>query len=57
VANGLDAALERAEENVATLTGRLGEAPLARIPFLRDPAAQVDLGPAAARIVSRLEGA
>lgn len=57
VANGLDARLERAEQNVATLTERLGEPPLARIPLLRESAAGVDLGPAAAGIAARLGGA
>ena len=52
VANGVDAALERAEENVATLTERLGVAPLARVPFLREPAALAHLRSAAGALLA-----
>lgn len=34
VANAIDPHFERAAENLATLTARLGEPPLARVPFL-----------------------
>jgi dethiobiotin synthetase len=52
VANGVEPALERAEENVATLTERLGVAPLARVPFLREPAALAQLRSAAAALIA-----
>jgi dethiobiotin synthetase len=52
VANGVEPALERAEENVATLTERLGVAPLARVPFLREPAALAPLRSAAAALIA-----
>jgi dethiobiotin synthetase len=34
IANAIDPHFDRAEENLATLTARLGEPPLARIPFI-----------------------
>ncbi len=52
VANGVEATLERAEENVATLTERLGVAPLARVPFLRAPAALAHLRSAAGALIA-----
>jgi dethiobiotin synthetase len=49
VANGIDPAMERITENLATLAGRLGE-PLARIPSLDPRGAPPDLGEAAAKL-------
>ena len=49
VANGIDPAMERAAENLATLSARLGE-PLARLPLLDPSGALPDLGGAAARL-------
>jgi dethiobiotin synthetase len=57
VANAVDPALERTEENVATLAERLGAPPLGRIPFLAEPAAAADLAPAAAAVMSLLKRA
>lgn len=52
VANGIDPAMERAAENLATLRSRLGE-PLALIPSLGLTDPPPDLGEAAARLEER----
>ncbi len=52
VANGIDPAMERASENLATLRARLGE-PLARIPHLGTHSASADLTEAVARLSAR----
>ena len=49
VANGIDPAMERVTENLATLAGRLGE-PLTHIPALEPRSASPDLGEAAAKL-------
>ncbi len=54
VANGIDPAMERISENLATLTRRLGE-PLAIVPALEPAAVTPDLAEAAARLGRRLE--
>lgn len=50
VANAIDPHFERPAENLATLTARLGEPPLARIPFLDSPLGTIDLSEAASRL-------
>lgn len=50
IANAVDPHFERAEENLATLTARLGEPPLARVPFLDHHAGAPDLSAAASRL-------
>ena len=49
IANAIDPHFERTAENLATLTVRLGEAPLARVPFL-DRDAAPDLSAAAGKL-------
>jgi dethiobiotin synthetase len=51
VANGIDPAMERLAENLASLAGRLGD-PLARIPRLDPCGAGADLSDAALRLES-----
>ena len=55
VANGIDPAFERAEENLATLTQTLGEPPLARVPLLRAPGSGFALE-CPPRLLARLRG-
>jgi dethiobiotin synthetase len=50
IANAVDVHFERAEENLATLTARLGEPPLARIPWLDPGRGAPELGAAARRL-------
>jgi dethiobiotin synthetase len=50
LANAIDPRFERSAENLATLTARLGAAPLARVPVLERPAQQLDLSAAAEQL-------
>jgi dethiobiotin synthetase len=50
IANGIDPHFERAAENLATLSARLGGSPLARIPFLEPGREAPDLREAAGRL-------
>ena len=50
IANAIDPHFERAAENLATLTARLGAPPLARIPFLEGGHAPADLRDAASKL-------
>jgi dethiobiotin synthetase len=50
IANAIDPAFDRAAENLATLTARLGEPPLACVPFLDPLSAAPELGEAARRL-------
>lgn len=50
IANAIDPHLDRAEENLATLSARLGQPPLARIPFLEPGRGVPDLREAAGRL-------
>lgn len=50
IANGIDPQLDRPAENLATLTARLGEPPLARIPFLDRGLGIADLREAAGKL-------
>lgn len=50
IANGIDPKLDRPAENLATLTARLDEPPLARIPFLDHSLDTADLREAAAKL-------
>ena len=50
IANAIDSHFERAEENLATLIARLGEPPLARVPFLACHAGAPDLSAAASSL-------
>lgn len=50
VANHIDPELERATENVAALSLRLGAPPLARLPFMAVGSTSPDVGEAAARL-------
>ncbi|HEU5443413.1 MAG TPA: dethiobiotin synthase [Steroidobacteraceae bacterium] len=50
IANAIDPHFDRPEENLATLTARLGEPPLARIPFLEPGRDALDLGEAAGKL-------
>jgi dethiobiotin synthetase len=52
IANAMDPHFERAAENLATLTARIGAPPLARIPFLDRGRGAPDLGPAASKLCS-----
>lgn len=47
IANAIDPHFERSEENLATLIARLGQPPLARVPFLDRDAGVPDLSAAA----------
>ncbi len=50
IANGVDAHFDRTAENLATLTARLGEPPIARIPFLEPGRGAPDLLEAAGKL-------
>lgn len=50
IANGIDPQLDRAAENLATLSARLGQPPLDRIPFLDRSLGAADLREAAAKL-------
>jgi len=50
IANTIDPNFDRCEENLATLTARLGEPPLARIPFLDRGLGSPDLRAAAGKL-------
>jgi dethiobiotin synthetase len=50
IANALEPRFERAAENLATLTARLGEPPLAHVPFLERGAGALDLSEAAGKL-------
>lgn len=50
IANAVDPQFERAAENLATLTARLGEAPLARVPFFDRGDGAPDLSAAADKL-------
>jgi dethiobiotin synthetase len=50
IANAIDPHFERPGENLATLTQRLGEPPLARVPFLAQLDASRDLSEAAGKL-------
>jgi dethiobiotin synthetase len=50
IANAVDPHFDRPGENIATLTARLGEPPLARVPFLAQVDAAPDLGDAAGKL-------
>lgn len=50
IANAIDPHFDRAEENLATLTTRLGAPPLARVPFLDGDLGALDLSAAAASL-------
>jgi dethiobiotin synthetase len=50
VANAVDPHFERAAENLATLTARLGEPPLATVPFLDQGSGPPELGAAAGKL-------
>lgn len=50
VANHLDPHLERATENVTSLSARLGAPPLARVPFMAVESTSPDVSEAAARL-------
>lgn len=50
IANAIDPQLDRPAENLATLTARLGEPPLARIPFLDRGPGSADLSEAASNL-------
>jgi dethiobiotin synthetase len=51
VANAIDPFFERAAENLATLTARLGAPPLAHVPCLTRASSPPDLAEAAARLI------
>jgi dethiobiotin synthetase len=50
IANAIDPHFDRPDENLATLTARLGEPPLARIPFLERGLGAPDLAAAAGKL-------
>ncbi len=50
IANAMDPHFDRPAENLATLCSRLGEPPLAHIPFLESRLGAFDLGEAAGRL-------
>jgi len=50
VANAIDPHFDRPAENLATLTARLGEPPLACIPFLEPGSGAIDLSEAAGKL-------
>ncbi|MGH8180486.1 MAG: dethiobiotin synthase [Steroidobacteraceae bacterium] len=50
IANAIDPQFARPAENLATLTARLGEPPLACVPFLDRDAGPADLGEAAGKL-------
>jgi dethiobiotin synthetase len=52
IANAIDPNFARGSENLATLTDRLGAAPLASVPFLERGRAPPDLGAAASKLCS-----
>ena len=56
VGNGIDPAMARRAENLATLEKRLGRPPLAVVPFMAGEPAALELGDAAMRLRRRLQG-
>jgi len=55
VANGIDPALERPAENLATLEKMLAQAPLAIVPFMSAESESLQLTDAAATLRVRLQ--